>query len=729
MTPDSLIDEIRARLQLSEGTPTLLLVIAESNGVLPDARGLLLSILRASSVDVNDLGAVEKASGPARWAEKMRAQPAPAFALSFVPSNPLSTAAFARLLNSEREILRRLAGPLLLFVSRDTERDLRKHAPDFFTWVAQGYELPSLRDLESIAARYSPPGALTAPTPPREDPIRFLHISDIHLRPTPTKRYDQDRVLDGLLAYLEREKESFPLDVIFVTGDLAQSGSQSEYELVSDLLRKIMAVTKVPSERVFVVPGNHDVDREIGRFLLRTLSKDEDSVAFFTEPRNRMFHEQKLSAYKQAMGALLGESRPHGLGVGEGAVEIIDVRGNRLAVATFNSAWFAQGDDDQGKLWLGEPNVERALDRIADSDVLFAIAMMHHPFDYLHEAERDVVERWFERGFDLVLRGHLHADKTRSIASQRGGYVEVASPAAYQGSQWANGCFLGEIRPRGRKVRLRPLMYSSGPDPWVIDSRVFPDDEKDGYCHEFIVPEKKRLPSATAKTLRKAAEQAVKSASPASRLEITRALESRAFVQQREDGAPQSAAAARILSDSPELWTEILGRDGSGVALVLAITQEGQKEPWRSRRVSYRAQGAFEQVLTTARALFLKICPKTLLATLPEQAVLSGLATALSASVDAGVWTQPAVGALRPDIVIGPPGAGGWVIELKRAARKGSQSSGIQRGLAQLDSYLTATGAWEAALVLFGATSTDMEEPRIERVKTQSGRDVFLMKL
>lgn len=60
------------------------------------------------------------------------------------------------------------------------------------------------------------------------------------------------------------------------------------------------------------------------------------------------------------------------------------------------------------------------------------------------------------------------------IASQRGGYVEVAAPAAYQGSQWPNGCFLGEIRPKARTVRLRPYAYAAGPDPWVLDTKELP---------------------------------------------------------------------------------------------------------------------------------------------------------------------------------------------------------------------------------------------------------------
>ena len=72
-----------------------------------------------------------------------------------------------------------------------------------------------------------------------EDPIRFLHISDLHLRPAVVKRYDQDRVLRGLIEFLIRDREGFPLDLIFITGDLAHSGKAAEYALVVELLQKL----------------------------------------------------------------------------------------------------------------------------------------------------------------------------------------------------------------------------------------------------------------------------------------------------------------------------------------------------------------------------------------------------------------------------------------------------------------------------------------------------------
>ena len=738
MSTETQLDELRVRLQLAQSSATLLLAVAESEVAVDETRRILLEILRATPLEVADLGTARVDAGPARWAELTREQASPAYVLAIAapapPAAALAMSAFAHRVNAQREWLRQLAGPLVLVISRATERALRLQAPDFFTWAAQGYALPAPGDLLRVASKLGVSPQSVRPLIPAETPVRFLHISDIHLRPQRVKRYDQDRVLQGLISFLERDRADFALDLIFVTGDLAQSGKPDEYDLVLDFLRKVMEVTSVPAERVFIVPGNHDVNREVGRWLLRTLSKDEESIAFFEEPASRTFHEQKFAAYKEKMGSLFGAERRFGLGVGGDAVEIIDLKGARLAVASFNSAWFAQGDDDNGKLWLGDASVVRAIDRIADEEALFAVALMHHPFEYLHEVDRDIVERWFEKGFDLVLRGHLHNNKARSIAGQRGGFVEVAAPAAYQGSQWGNGCFLGEIRPRARTVRLRPYTYSSGPDPWVLDAKVFPDDEKEGYCRTFTVPEKRRTKSAVARPLRRAAEEAVRAAPPAEQRQITQQLSGAIPGIASSKNVDRAAATARLLADSPEL-SEALGKGSIGLTLANAIIQEVTAEASGVQRIKLMDGGGFENALLRAGRAFLKVT--SALGLRRERLTIDNAKLALGVALGALVDSVVAIGPMlidggRPDILMARtgPSTAGDVIELKRVIPgRASIQRTTEAGLAQLDRYLPTARSAHGALILLGALPPDATEPLIEHAETPAGHDVLVIHL
>lgn len=732
MSTENRIQELRTRIQLALGSATLLITVVESETDIAEARRLLLEILRATPLNVVDLGECGLDMGPGRWAELTRGQPADVHVLTAPSRSPLAAPAFAGLLNAERELLRQLAGPVVLLLSRGTERVLRQRAPDFMTWAAQSYELPGPEELSTIARRLGVSSESVHPAAPEEEPIRFLHISDLHLRPQRVKRYDQNRVLLGLIDLLEREREKLALDLVFVTGDLAHGGKADEIALVVERLRRLIEVTGVPRERLFVVPGNHDVDRDVGRWLLRTLDRDEDAIKFFEEEGSRQFHAEKFAAYRKGLAELFGAGRSLGLGVGADAVEFVEVRGARVAVASFNSAWFAQADDDNGKLWLGEPSVAGAAGRIADEGASFAIALLHHPFDYLHEIERDGVEQRFERTFDLVLRGHLHRDKTRSIASQRGGFVEVAGPAAYQGSQWPNGCFFGEIRPQARTVTLRPYAYVSGADPWVLDTRVFPDDAEEGYCHTFTVPEKRRISSALAKKLARAAEEAVMAA-PA---------------------ATQRAMAADLGIETPggELSRGTLGQAAraQGAVHLLEWSAEHQlmhaliDEAMRLRQVkpslpiSRKEHGFLENALSIAALLFCEALRQGVLSGMNARALHGRnaaflLDAALQAVIEGPVVLEPRLpDGSRPDILIGhdtDPAEQRAVIEVK-VSLLGSPAGALK----QLDRYLKVTGAAHGAAVLVGSTpqgkvEQPKTEPKPEHATTPEGRDVLLLRL
>jgi predicted MPP superfamily phosphohydrolase len=724
---ETVLAELRAYVSLQVGSTTLLLAVVPSDAVVDDARGVLAELLRATPLPVADLGACTSSTGPARWAELSRAHAATAaaavYVLSFTPVTALEARTFAVLLNAQRQHMRALAGPTLLVISSQTEQALRTYAYDFYTWAARGFALPGPRELLALATRLGV--RVVEPPAPAEPPIRFLHVSDFHLRPARVARYEQDRVLEGLVGFLERDRAGFPLDLLFVTGDLAFSGKAEELALVVELLERLLEVTGVPRERTFVVPGNHDVDRRPGRWLLRTLATDAQAIAFFEEPDGREFHRKKLEAYEASLRPLLGPARSLGLGVGAEAVELVEVAGTRVAVASFNSSWFAQGDDDAGNLWLGEPNVRRALDHIADSEAAFAISLLHHPFEYLHEAERDLVEGWFERGFDLVLRGHLHKDKTRAIASQRGGYLEVAAPAAYQGSQWPNGCFLGEIRPKARTVRLRPYAYAAGPDPWVLDTRVFPEDADDGYCHTFTIPAKARRKSGLSTAARMAVKSAYDKASSYQKLQVKRQV-----LGNRADVVSQHAdveAVSRLAEESAELRTKILGNDDSGVVMVSTIEDLVEAAP--PPRVDLRAPDGFRRALEAAGRLFLAPASKRSLgrSRLLERDALLGLAASLGAVVATPMAIHPELrGGLRPHILIGRQDDhdASYLVEVIHIAR-----TAIDKALHWLDHALERAGLRDAALAVVGSLPDAASEPRIDRVTTPGGREVWLVHL
>lgn len=731
MSGDARIEELTARLQLAEGSATLLVVVTESDASLEEARRGLCDILRKAPMVIADLGLCDLDTGPARWVELTRERKAEAYVVSAAPWGPFSGSAFAGLLNAEREFLRQLMGPVVLVVSRETERVIRQKAPDFFTWAARTYELPSLAELAAITKRLGGTAELAASSRPEEPPVRFLHVSDLHLRPQRVKRYDQDRVLRGLVDFLEGARERFPLDLIFVTGDLAHAGKADEFVLVKELFRRILDVTGVLPSHFFVVPGNHDVERDVGRWLRRTIDKDDDAISFFEEPEARRFHEQKFASYKRALAPLLGEGRSLGLGVGADAVEIVDVRGARIAIASFCSAFFAQGDDDHGKLWLGEPNVDRAGDRIADEAVNFAIALLHHPFEELHEIERDSVERRFERIFDLVLRGHMHQPKSRGIISQRGGYVELAAPSAYQGSPWPNGCYLGELRPRGGSVRIFPYAYASGADPWVLDTKVFPDEAAEGYARTFMIPEKRRTPSVLRRHLAKATEEAVRAAPEVLQRQFAKELGIEAPSSRANEAfAKKAAKAASATAEDSASVQAMLGPDQMGRHIAMMVLERANYK--ESDRISRKEPKFIEKLLSRIAELFHRFALDPRGGRYDhEKVMLYALVALVELLIDGPIAIQsPRKDGRLLDILVGDttePSLERAFIALK-VVQAGKEDMFVN-GLASLDTFEAGTGIDNIAVMILRKGMGSGKKPEVECMKTPGGKSVSILQL
>lgn len=53
------------------------------------------------------------------------------------------------------------------------------------------------------------------------------------------------------------------MEAIFVSGDIAYKGDSLEYDAALTWLKELAAGTGCPLGRIFVIPGNHDIDRSV----------------------------------------------------------------------------------------------------------------------------------------------------------------------------------------------------------------------------------------------------------------------------------------------------------------------------------------------------------------------------------------------------------------------------------------------------------------------------------
>ena len=95
--------------------------------------------------------------------------------------------------------------------------------------------------------------------------LTFLHLSDIHFsRRNDASQFDLDQhIRHALIADLAVRQEGIAqYDALLITGDIAYSGKKDEYDAAKQFLEEVYESTGLSMKETYMVPGNHDVDRD-----------------------------------------------------------------------------------------------------------------------------------------------------------------------------------------------------------------------------------------------------------------------------------------------------------------------------------------------------------------------------------------------------------------------------------------------------------------------------------
>lgn len=257
--------------------------------------------------------------------------------------------------------------------------------------------------------------------------LTWLHLSDIHFRQKTEWRDESTR--GALLQYI-RELFSKPSvarpDLVFCTGDIAFGQTSKnplvdQYSLAESFFDELLLVCgtdgqPLPKERLFVVPGNHDINREaINCDAQATL------VALACEPQqhaqkiNQRFND-KTREFKDTISRLdeyanfVDRYLPHLADPEKRHIygRTMDINEVTIGLFGFNSAWTCAGPEDDRNLWLAaEWQFNTAKEALKNCDV--RIGLIHHPIDWLNQAEREVANHRIASDFDFWLHGHSHS--------------------------------------------------------------------------------------------------------------------------------------------------------------------------------------------------------------------------------------------------------------------------------------------------------------------------------
>ncbi|MBK8211100.1 MAG: metallophosphoesterase [Rhodospirillales bacterium] len=203
--------------------------------------------------------------------------------------------------------------------------------------------------------------------------MTWLHVSDFHFQEG--DRYQADKCLTALIDAVRqfREKDGRSPDLVFATGDIASHGAEAEYSLASTFFDNLLEAAGLDKRRLFVVPGNHDADRDVGKDLTRTLEKNEDAVTYFDAKREKLHISKKQSEFVKWYNQYFAGIRECAQRTTCSPPQIVVIGGCKIAILLVNSALFCSGyekDPDQNKLWIGRRCLDTAVAELKASGAM-----------------------------------------------------------------------------------------------------------------------------------------------------------------------------------------------------------------------------------------------------------------------------------------------------------------------------------------------------------------------
>lgn len=308
--------------------------------------------------------------------------------------------------------------------------------------------------------------------------LTWLHLSDLHFCEAKTG-WDAHRVLDPLLIDLQEMENKYGLlpQLIFFTGDMAYgtygAGSGStlaeQYEGIESFLTNIRRAfsVEVSKQNLFLVPGNHDVDRgEVTEALTEWIERQNDveNITRLIQTGNKQWRQymERLHTYRQF---LQKNGYAHLLGDLERLLyaETRNLSGINVGIAGFNSAWNCSRDREKGKLWLaGDWQNGTVTKALKNADL--KIALIHHPPGWFVEQEDSKVRSQMERDFDFFLHGHEHQGWVNSSTD---GHVRIAAAACYERADQENGYNFVRLDLEANTVEIWLRKYDDHGGGWI----------------------------------------------------------------------------------------------------------------------------------------------------------------------------------------------------------------------------------------------------------------------
>lgn len=244
--------------------------------------------------------------------------------------------------------------------------------------------------------------------------IKIIHISDFHLE-SENLTVEKINIINALALDLKSQIDKNT--ILCITGDIINKGAlgfkvkEDAYVVFETVfIDKIIEENPALKGKIFLVPGNHDVDRNkidnVTEAGLKASLNDEKALNdFIVSNRKESNHLGRISSYLSWEKDFYSKYNQGELTNFDNSF-IIKTENYNIGVTCLNSSWLCKDNSDFGKLLIGKNQLEHSLKLIGKTNVKIALA--HHPIEFIQKFDKDSVKPLLYKHYDVFLTGHVH---------------------------------------------------------------------------------------------------------------------------------------------------------------------------------------------------------------------------------------------------------------------------------------------------------------------------------
>lgn len=297
--------------------------------------------------------------------------------------------------------------------------------------------------------------------------MRILHLSDLHFGFDKDKTQEDKRnnYIDTLYDKITEVSKKNAIDYIFITGDIAWKAKDTDYQLASPFIKKVMEIVDVSADKVFLCPGNHDVNREV---------LEETEVPVDQERADELLKYERLDKLSGRFSEYItyceDENFPK-FSLKDKDNYLIGMNEcEDFNIICINTSWYAKNDEVQNDMWVGNNFIENIIAEKKINSEKPVITLMHHPKRFLHKQETSNhiskvnTLKKIQHLSDMILYGHTHEiESDHEIVNDA---LILGAGAVYEGNLYRNNFYVYDLSNITAKT-IEKELYSYDNGKWL----------------------------------------------------------------------------------------------------------------------------------------------------------------------------------------------------------------------------------------------------------------------